>query len=196
MILFYDTETTGTDPRKHSIIQLSGIIDSGGTELERFDFRVRPHLKAQIESAALAANGHDELEIWGYPEMREVMAQFTGLLRKHVDPYDPKNKMHLCGYNNRGFDDDFLRTMFLLCSYKSFGGYFWSDSIDLLPIASNILREVRHTMPSFKLHRVARTFGIEVDQDKLHDSMYDVEITRKLYYILGRHTAQDWTTLI
>lgn len=40
--LYFDVETTGTDPAKHDIIQLSGIIEWDGKEVDRFDYRVKP----------------------------------------------------------------------------------------------------------------------------------------------------------
>lgn len=182
MILFYDTETTGVDWKKNSIIQLSGVLDKNGEVLEEFDFKVRPHPKAKIEESALQANGHDKFHIMLYPDMREVLQDLITLLKKYIDPYDPKNKIHLCGFRNSGFDDNFLRMFFVLCNNKSFGSYFWSDSIDVSCMASDYLREIRHTMPSFKLHRVARTLGLKVDKDKLHNSMYDTRLTRAVYY--------------
>ena len=39
-------------------------------------------------------------------------------------------------------------------------------------------------MPSFKQHRVARELGIEVDEDRLHDASYNVELTRGIYRIV------------
>ena len=36
--LFFDLETTGTNPGKHGIHQISGLIRIDGKELEKFDF--------------------------------------------------------------------------------------------------------------------------------------------------------------
>jgi DNA polymerase-3 subunit epsilon len=41
-------------------------------------------------------------------------------------------------------------------------------------------------MPSFKLSRVAKTLGIEVDEDRLHDADYDVYLTREIYKTVSR----------
>lgn len=37
-------------------------------------------------------------------------------------------------------------------------------------------------MENFKLMTVARTMGIEIDENKLHDATYDIELTRDIFY--------------
>lgn len=179
--LFYDVETTGTNYMKHSIIELAGIIEIDGVERERFEWKVRPHPKAVIEEPALKANGHKREDLDTYPPMEDVHAKLKKQVCKYIDPYDRKDKFHLIGYNNRGFDDNFLRMLFTLCGDNFFGSLFWADSIDVMSSASHHLMHVRHTMPSFKLHRVAKTLGIPVDDSKLHQALYDIELTREVY---------------
>jgi len=180
-ILFYDTETTGTDFKRHSIIQIAGILEIDGVEVDRFTFNVRPHEKAAIEDAALTANGHKREDLPGYPEMKTVLKGIKYFLGKYVDPFDKTDKLHLAGYNNRGFDDNFFRMFFTLCGDNFFGAYFWPDTIDVLSLASHHLIEARDTMPSFKLHRVAKTLGVEVDDSLLHTALCDVELTIAIY---------------
>lgn len=42
-IVFFDLETTGTNPGKHGIHQISGEIVIDGQTVEQFDFKVRPN---------------------------------------------------------------------------------------------------------------------------------------------------------
>ena len=180
-LMFYDVETTGTNYMKHSIIEIGAIIEIDDVEMERFEFKVRPHHKAAIDNSALAANGHNLEDLSSYPNMMSVHKRVKKILERYVNPFDTKDKFHLVGYNNRGFDDNFYRMMFSLCEDKFFGAYFWSDTIDVLSLASHFLMELRSGMPSFKLHRVAKTLGIKVDDSKLHEALYDVEITKEIY---------------
>jgi hypothetical protein len=66
-------------------------------------------------------------------------------------------------------------------------------------IWAQILRPVRAELPNFKLATVARHTGIDVDDSRLHDSMYDIELTRQLWLsaceILARkeHKQPAWT---
>ena len=52
-LLFFDLETTGTNPARNGIHQISGQIVIDGKKVEDFDFHVQPNPKAQIEEAAL-----------------------------------------------------------------------------------------------------------------------------------------------
>ena len=53
-----------------------------------------------------------------------------------------------------------------------------------MSLAAEHLKEARSGMPNFKLGTVARTLGIEVDQTRLHDAIYDTELTYQIYQIV------------
>ncbi len=183
-LLFFDSETTGLDYRNNCMIELGYIIDIGNKTVEEGDMLIKPHPKAKIEPTALSKNGHKMEEITGYPDQAEVFKNFLAMLDQYVDRYDRTDKFHLVGYNNRAFDDKFLRMWFNLNDNKFFGSYFWSDSIDVMSLASHMLIPVRAGMPSFKLHRVAKTLGLRVDDASLHGAVYDAGLTREIYYKL------------
>lgn len=184
--LFFDVETTGTDYRKHSIIQLAGMIEKDGKVVEEFNFLVKPHEKAQIDDAAMAVNKKTVEEIMQYPKMKDIHLRLLKILGKYVDKYEKSDKMWLVGFNNRAFDDTFLRMFFELNGDRFFNSWFWSDSLDVLSLASQYLLNRRAQMPSFKLKRVAKELGIPVSEDELHDALYDVRLTRQIYRIVTR----------
>lgn len=182
--IFFDVETTGTNHMKHSIIQLAGIVEVNGQVVEEFDYKVKPHPKALIDDAAMAVNGKTVDEIMQYPEMKVVHKEFTKMLGRFVDKYEKADKMWLIGFNNRAFDDIFLRTFFELCGDNYIGSWFWVDTIDTLCLASQYLLNRRSQMPSFKLKRVAMELGIQVNKEDLHDALNDVRLTRQIYRIV------------
>lgn len=49
-------------------------------------------------------------------------------------------------------------------------------------IANNATMGARNDMENFKLMTVAKTMGIEIDENKLHDATYDIELTRDIFY--------------
>jgi DNA polymerase-3 subunit epsilon len=51
-------------------------------------------------------------------------------------------------------------------------------------LASEHLAEMRVGMENFKLMTTARALGIEIDESKLHDAEYDIELTRNIYRIV------------
>ena len=182
--LFFDVETTGTNHMKHSIIQLAGIIEKDGKVVEEFNYKVKPHPKAQIDDAAMAVNKKTVEETMQYPDMKDVYKSFIKMLGKYVDKYEKTDKIWLIGFNNRAFDDFFLRMFFELNGDRFIGSWFWVDTIDVLCLASQYLLTRRAQMPSFKLKRVAMELGIEVNKEGLHDALNDVRLTRQVYRIV------------
>lgn len=180
-IFFYDLETTGVDSKVNGIHQISGAIEINGEVKETFNFKVRPHNGAIIEPKALEVAGVTEEQIRAYEPLNVVYGEIVKILSKYVDKFDKFDKMHLCGYNNAGFDNQFFRQWFFLSGDKYFGSWFWSDTIDVMVLASNYLKGTRHKMPNFQLRTVAEHLGITVDETKLHDALYDIELTQAIY---------------
>lgn len=181
--MFYDCETTGTNPKRHSIHQLAGMIEVDGIIKDKFNFKIRPNPKAEIIKEALDVSNVTKEQILAYPPMEEIYKELIKILKKYVNKYDKKNKIFKVGFNNRKFDDLFLRSFFEQNGDKFFNSWFWSDSHDAMVSASVYLQKRRHNMPSFKLHRVAKELGIVVVDSKLHDALYDIMLTRQVYRI-------------
>lgn len=183
-LVFFDLETTGTNPGKNGIHQISGQIVIDGVVKESFDFHVQPNPKAIIEDEALKVGGVTREQIMAYPPMREVYAEFVAMLEKYVNKYDSKDKFFLVGYNNAAFDNQFLRGFFLQNGDKYFGSWFWSNTIDVMVLASAYLATRRPEMENFKLSTVAKTLGVNVNDDSLHNAMYDIELTKAIFDIV------------
>ena len=183
-LLFFDLETTGTNPGKHGIHQISGQIVIDGVIKETFDFHVQPNPKALIEDEALKVGNVTREQILAYPPMQQVYQEFVSMLGKYVDKFNKKDKFFLVGYNNAAFDNQFLRGFFLQNGDVYFGSWFWANSIDVMVLASAYLATRRPDMENFKLSTVARTLGVDVQSESLHDAMYDIELTKAVFDIV------------
>ena len=184
-LLFFDLETTGTYPGKHGIHQMSGMIVIDGEIKEKFDFRVRPNPQAEILDEALEVAGVTRDQILAYPPMGEVYHQFVdGILAKYVDRYNKTDKFFLVGYNNASFDNQFLRGFFLQNGDKYFGSWFWANCMDVMVLATPYLAAKRAEMKDFKQGTVAKALGIPVEDEKLHDALYDIEICKAIFDIV------------
>lgn len=183
-LLFFDLETTGTNPGRNGIHQISGSIVIDGKHIQDFDFHVQPNPKATIEDAALQVAGVTREQVLAYPPMGQVYSEFVAMLGKYVDKYNKKDKFFLVGYNNAAFDNQFLRGFFLQNGDNYFGSWFWSNSIDVMVLASVCLAECRAEMENFKLSTVAKFLGVSVSDDSLHNALYDIELTRAVYDIV------------
>lgn len=191
-LFFFDLETTGTEFWKHGIHQISGCIDINGEVKERFNFRVAPNPAAKIVPEALAVGNVTEEQIKAYPPMQEVFALISTMLGKYVDKYNKQDKFYLVGFNNAGFDNQFFRAWFTQNGTTEkeraygnyFGSWFWSNPMDVFVMATPKLMAVRHTMEDFKLKTVAKALGVEVDESRLHDAAYDIELTRQIFKLV------------
>ena len=99
----FDLETTGVNPGKNGIHQISGEIVIDGVSKEQFDFHVQPNPKAIIEEEALKVAGVTREQVLAYPPMRQVYSEFVAMLGKYVDKYNKKDKFFFGRLQQRGF---------------------------------------------------------------------------------------------
>lgn len=191
-MLAFDCETTGTLYYRHCIHQLAGAVLIDGKIAERFDFKIRPHEKAEIEDTALKVSGVTREQIMEYPHRTEQFGKFLALLQKYVDPYKADQKFFMLGYNISWFDCEFLRNLFILQENHSFGCYFWNNPVDIMVLSSYFLMPDRHLLPTFRLSRVAKYLGIPVLDDELHNAEYDVDLMLAVYEKVKGKTIDDW----
>lgn len=192
-ILFYDVETTGVKYYENAIHQISGMIVEDGEIKEKFDFRVRPHEGAKIEQSALDVGKLTVEQVMAYPPSSEVFPEFFKLVCKYV-PHrftkGNKDRIHLSGFNNAHFDDNFLRGWMYRNGEKYFNSIFHMGSLDVMIMAAVKFASTRQDLPSFKLMDVCRYLGVPVEEEKLHDSLYDIELTQQCFNILYKELVE------
>ena len=170
---------------RNGIHQISGAVVVDGVVREKFDFRVKPNPKAVIEDEALEIGGVSREEIEQYDDMSVVYKKLLKILGRHVDRFNRADKFHLVGYNNASFDNPFFRAFFSQNGDMFFGSWFWSDSHDVMVLASRYLMAERGLMKDFKLKTVAAYLGVDVDESRLHDAQYDIYLTMEIYKIVA-----------
>lgn len=202
-LLFIDVETTGTDPERHGLTQISGCVQLGDTVEETFDWYVRPYPQDVIEDEALAVTGIDRRQFLppGHPDHLAVTGQdfldpgvvytrMVEMLGRYVDKFNKTDKFQFVGYNAHSFDMPFVRKFWEKNSDRFFGSWFWYPCLDVMLVWAQILQLKRPELTNFKLATVARHSGIKVDDDRLHDSQYDIELTRELWLRASKIVAR------
>lgn len=184
-LFFYDLETTGVKHWKNGIWQIAGMVVIDGVVKEEFDLRIQPNPKCVIEDDALKVGGVTRENLASFMSFEKGYQSVIQILERYVDRYNKKDKFYLVGYNNAAFDDQFFRSFFLQHNDNYFNSWFWIDTLDAMRMASDRFKETRHTMVDFKLPTVARRLGIEVEDEKLHDALYDIHLTKSIYDILS-----------
>lgn len=175
-ILYFDTETTGINPEKNAIIQMSGIIEIDGVVRETFNFRMAPPADAIIEQGALDVTGLTKEVIMAYPDQRVVYGQIVKLFDKYVNKFKRSDKFFPAGYNIR-FDIDFLNKFFKRNNNDYFGAYCAWQGMDALALVHYMRFIGELELPNYKLSTLCAHFGIEI---KAHDAMSDITATRDL----------------
>ncbi|MEO7535858.1 MAG: 3'-5' exonuclease [Ferruginibacter sp.] len=183
-IFYLDLETTGVKFWKNGIWQIAGAIEIDGEVKEAFDFKVQPYHAAMIEPEALAIGGITSEDLKDFADFRDVYEQITSMLSRYVDKFNKKDKFYIVGYNNASFDNSFFRAFFVQNDDQYFGSWFWSCPIDAMVLAGQYLLNDRPGMIDFKLKTVAAKLGLQVDETRLHDAGYDIELTRSIYKIV------------
>lgn len=211
-LVFIDVETTGTDPERHGLTQISGCVQTGSDVVETFDYYVRPYPKDIIDPKALEVTGIDRrqllpadhpdfiaLEGQEFEDPHYIFARLMVMFGKYVDQYNRSDKFHFVGYNAHSFDMPFVRRFWEKNNDRFFGSWFWYPCLDVMLVWAQILQTKRAELANFKLATVARHCGIEVDDDRLHDSQYDIDLTRQLWFAAleiidrGKDEEPIWT---
>jgi DNA polymerase III subunit epsilon len=187
--LFIDVETTGTDHKIHAIHQISGIIEIDGIIKETFDFNIKPFEGAVIDEEALEIGGVSVETIMQYPEATVIYGKLMSIFTKYINKFDKTDKFVLIGYNVH-FDKNFLSEFWLRNNDKYFFSLCWGSHIDIMSMAMLHLEKIRHELVDFKLMTVVKHFCIIIDEDKLHNSLYDIEISRTLFYKILNKSIQ------
>ena len=65
--------------------------------------------------------------------------------------------------------------------YKSEWGYVTSGEIDVMLLVEPVLMKVRSRMKNVKQFSVAAALGIPVEEERLHEAGYDVELSFAIY---------------
>ena len=183
---FYcDLETSGLKEDVHGVVQIAGIIKINGQVKAKFDYKVKLMKGDKITLSSIEIHGYSIEEIKSFPSSHRFFNKLLETFNKYIDPYDKKDKFHLVGYNAY-FDYKFLRRFFEKNNFKWFGSYTWFPPTDIMQYANFYFEEQRYTFNNFKLRTVAEHLGKIIDEDSLHDSSYDIELTRFIYDTIRR----------
>lgn len=184
---WFDVETTGTDPEKHDIVKLAGIVEIDGNIKERISFQCRPVEGREISEEALKIHGctKDEIIEWKPPAFAHQ--KLISLFGRYVDKYVSTDKFMPAGYNVP-FDVNFLASFFRLRGDMYFGSWFHGTAYDVRGMAA--IAVIHGKMPpplNYKLSTLCEMFKISIEA---HDPMSDIRATKELGAVLmGRILA-------
>lgn len=196
VVLFYDLETTGLDPIKCGIHQISGAFVVNGEIVETFNHYVKPKEGCQCSEEAMKLAGHTYEEMMTldkYRPMKEVFDELYARILYYCGGLNEKGaidwgkKLYTAGYNIHKFDGPFMRQWFLDNGANPSGnpafewGWVTGGELDVMLLAEPVLMKVRSRMKNFKQYSVAQALGLTVDESRLHEAGYDIELCFGIY---------------
>jgi DNA polymerase-3 subunit epsilon len=185
--LYVDIESTGTDPKRHGIIQWSAILLVNGRKVDEIDMKMQPFKEDELDDGALKHNHTSALEVFAEDRYKPLIAyeRLMEFFGKHCNKYDRLDKFFWVGYR-ASFDSDFTREFFDKIGDRFLGSWFWTPPLDCMGLAAYLLQKNRYKLRDFKLRSVfeyLRPDMIGVYQDleekgqAWHNAMFDIERT-------------------
>lgn len=194
--VFYDTETTGSDPVFDQILQFGAIrTDDDLTIVDRFDTRCRllPHMVPSPE--ALLVTGLTAGQIVD-PALASHFAMVRDI-RARLMSWSPAV---FAGYNSLEFDEMLLRQAFYQTLHPPYltnsNGNSRADILQIV-LAANVFEPSALSFtrrpdgkPSFRLDQLAPANGFQ--HANAHEAVADVEATIHIARCLKAHVPAFW----
>jgi exodeoxyribonuclease I len=197
-LVFYDTETTGTEPFFDQILQFAAIrTDAELNELDRFEVRCRllPHVVPAPGAMRVTGVRASQLIDPSLPSHYEMIRA----VRAKLLSWSPAL---FIGWNSISYDEDLLRQALYKTLHNPYltnrDGNSRSDAMRIAQ-ASSILSPGALRFPTdqdgqvvFKLDEIAPANGFA--HKRAHDAMCDVEATLFLCRLLIDRAPEFWSS--
>lgn len=182
-IVFYDTETTGTNPKSDHIIQIAALACENFTVIGEFEVKIKFNAN-MADREALKANSYDPV-IWEKEAITERLAlyKFDQFVQRYKDVErisKRTNKPFLLtrtgGHNVALFDDAFIRSMY--SRYGEFCPLDYQEIYDTLALAKWVLGLSKIRPENWQQPTLCKMLGIDTGQE--HDALSDVRACAEL----------------
>lgn len=179
-IVFFDVETSGTNPAAHEIIQIAAIAVESTTLTEMASFGPL-RVKFEVDKAdpdALKINHYDTKEWEGAVSQSEMVREFGKFLREHASVDRVSRRGHayrvakVAGHNINRFDIPFLSETF-----RRFDEFCPIDFIGLDTLQLAVWHYFNDPDAPANLQLGTLCKYLDVDPGKAHDAMSDVRAT-------------------
>lgn len=176
--LWFDTETTGTDPKVHDVIQLAGQVVIGGRVMEEFNLTCQPFDWDSITDKALEVNGKTREELRDCEPPQEMYKKIVKIFDRYVNKFDKEDKFYAAGHNIN-FDINFMNQFFKKNGNEYFFSYIHGAHLCTLTLAviTETIIKKRIFKPNYKLSSVCECLNIELINS--HDALADITSTRQ-----------------
>lgn len=178
-ILVFDCESTGIDVFNDRIVQLfMAVCDGRGNPLETWEWIIDPGVEVPEEASNVHGMTTEWLQEHGNPPVTA--------LQEAIEVFDAHEDLTWVAFN-MNYDFSILYAEFVRHGVRS----GWAEDVNdagvrmFDPLVVDRAKD-KYRKGSRKLINQAQHYGIPVQEDKLHDADYDVEITAKVAVAVAR----------
>lgn len=178
-ILYFDTETTGLNPKVNEIIQFSAILEKNQKILGVINLMIQPTKLDAIDPEALKVIGKTVEELKSGVAPCVALHEIQEFLGSQVDKYDKKDKVYPAGHNVQ-FDLDFFQNFWKQHGDPyGIGSYINWRALDSRILANFLILKGKIKVPDVKLGTLCGYYNIPLDA---HNSLNDIEANRLLIH--------------
>lgn len=172
MYLVADTETSGIDSFNDRVVQLViATADEDGNVIEHWEWFVNPDVPVHDEAAEVHGFTNEYLAEHGRPA-KEVFADAIEVFRRH-------HRLVQVAYN-LNFDLTFLDAEFKRWGITDTFGEGMSTKAQLYDPYVTDRANDKYRKGKRKLMNLADHYGVEYNEDELHNALADVTLTAKV----------------
>ena len=171
-LLVVDTETGGTDPSIHSILELAAVVWSPSQSVqETFAVKISEPTLC-VTTGAMRVNRIDLAQHEGLPPLEACIK----LLAWFDEVGMHENRIMLAGHNVQ-FDEGFIQRLFrMACSQWEYSKVFHHRLVDIASIARG--RVLAGTAPEgvtlrANMDEIYQAYGIEIPEEDRHTALGD-----------------------
>lgn len=179
-VLFIDTETTGTDPTKHSLIQIAAELHKDGLCVAKFNRTIK-HDQVSVDLGALKVNriGLGRLDSYGLP-LKVVLTEFVDFL---LDINGRYSDVVVCGHNVN-FDVQFITEALRSIGVSNLSALLPFRVLDTASIGLYLHSAGKlDTKGKFSLSALMAALKIKEPESR-HEASTDVECVSQVLYAL------------
>ena len=178
-VLWFDTETTGLDPKKNGMTEIACIVEVDGVVVDEILLFINTEsysMDIEYDAYALKITKKTKEVIFAYPSSSHQFMKFIIFLDKHVHKFDKTDKFIPAGFNVK-FDIDMLQAWFLDNGNKFYGSYFSYKDVDNFALVKFMKYQKMFNTKDDKLGTICEYFKIPLDA---HNALDDIRATREL----------------
>lgn len=182
-ILFIDTETTGLNPEENDVIQIAAVYYKNDIFHSEKNIKLTNDYPTKTNLGALAVNRTSFKTLYtrkNNSDKEEALKEFCDWILT-LPKTNEKENIYIAGQNVK-FDINFMNSCLARYGITGFEDIFNRAPIDTMQIGQFLRNNGLINSYSNSLIYLAQALGVNVDNSKAHDALYDTKLCVEVYY--------------